>query len=163
MSPPSHSSTQIIIVGLVASLITARFAWQSRSAISRLFLITITLCFLVPTGIVINGMNPWLLDARYRTYREFYWSLRKNMSRTEVMAVMNEFYPPGEARSAPTMVEDTASRLGFYMHPEKKSEPTQEAIFLEMEEGRVTRTQYIPDRTQHKNVAEAFRPPPQNY
>lgn len=148
MSPPDHSSTQIIVVGLIASAIAGRFAWRSRSAVGRLVLITITLFFFVPTGILVTGMNPWLLDARYRTYREFYWSLRKNMTRAEVLAVMNDFYPPGDVRSCPTVVQDTAAKLGFYMNPEKKSQPTKEAIFLEMDEGRVTNTRYVPDRAQ---------------
>ncbi len=115
--------------------------------IGRLFLISITLCFLVPTAILITGMNPWLLDARYRTYLEFYWSLRKNMTRAEVMAVMSDFYPPGDVRLPPILTEDTATTISFYMNPEKQSEPNQERIFLKMEDGRITGTRYVPDRT----------------
>ena len=159
MSPPVHSTTQLIIVGLIASAIAARFAWRSRSGVARFFLTILTLCFFVPTGILVAGMNPWLLDARYRTYLKFYWSLRQNMTHAEVIAVMNDFYPPDDVRSLPIIVQDSSSVLSFYMNPETKSEPNKEEIFIKMEEGRVTATRYIPDRSAQKDAAAISRPP----
>jgi S-formylglutathione hydrolase FrmB len=158
MSPPVHSSTQLILVGLVASAIAARFAWRSRSGIARLFLIIMALCFFVPTGILLAGKNPWLVDARYRTYLKFYWSIRQNMTRAEVIAVMHDFYPPSDGRLAPIMIEDSSASLSFYMNPEDQSEPDTEGISLKMEDGRVTATKYIADRTPQKESAAPARP-----
>ncbi len=159
MAPPDHSSTSMIIVGVVASAIAARFAWRSRSVIGQLFLIVITLCCLVPTGVLVAGMNPWLVDARYRTYLQFYWSIRRNMTHADVIAVMNDFYPQNDVRLPPIIIEDKSSSLSFLMNPEGKSEPNQEEISLKMEDGRVIGTRYIPDRDIQKNGEAISRPP----
>ena len=98
-------------------------------------------------------MNPWLVDARYRTYLKFYWSIRQNMTHAEVMAVMTDFYPPNDVRSAPILIEDNSVSLSFYMHPEDKSEPNTEGIFLKMEDGRVLDTRYVADRNPEKEPA----------
>ena len=112
-----------------------------------------TLCFFVPTGILLAGRNPWLVDARYRNYLKFYWSIRQNMTHAEVIAVMNDFYPPHDVRLAPIIFEDNSSSLSFYMNPEDKSEPNTEGIFLKMEDGRVADTRYVPDRIVQKEPA----------
>lgn len=137
---------KIVIAGFIATLILGRLAWRSQSLSARLILTFLMLCFLVPTGVLTVGMNPWILDARYRTYREFFWSIRREMTREEVMAVMNSFYPPGEARKRPTTVSDSAYQLSFRMDPEGKTEPRNETILLRMDNGQVTGADYIPDR-----------------
>jgi hypothetical protein len=93
-------------------------------------------------------MNPWLLDARHRTYREFYWSIRREMTREEVMTVMNRFYPPGDERKSPITVENSGSQLSFRMDPEGKTEPKNETILIRMDDGRVTGVDYIPDHVE---------------
>lgn len=159
MSSSFDSTTPVILVGLVASAITARFAWRSRSGIARLFLIPLALCFLMPTGVLVAGKIPWLVDARYRTYVQFYWSIRRNMTHAEVLALMHDFYPQDDLRSLPIMVENSSSALSFYMNPETKSEPNQEKISLKMEDGRVIGTKYTPDRDAQKNGVAISRPP----
>ena len=159
MTPPDPSSTPMIMAGVIPSVIAARFAWRSRSVIRQLFLVILTLCFLVPTAVLIAGMNPWLVDGRYRTYLKFYWSLRQNMTHAEVIAVMNDFYPPNDVRLPPMIIEDNSTSLSFYMNPEDKSEPNAEGIFLKIEDGRVIDMRYVPDRTPKKDAASISRPP----
>lgn len=148
MSPTDHSMVKIVIVGCIATLILGRLAWRSRSLSARLIFTFLMLCLLIPTGMLTVGMNSWLLDARYRTYREFYWSIRHDMTREEVMAVMKGFYPPGEERKSPITVDNSASQLSFHMDPEDKAEPRNETILVRLEAGRVTGVDYIPDHAE---------------
>ena len=81
------------------------------------------------------------------------------MTHSEVIAVMNDFYPPSDVRLPPIIIEDKSSSLSFLMNPEGKSEPNQEEISLKMEDGRVIGTRYIPDRDVQKNGEAISRPP----
>ncbi len=132
----------IVIAGLVASAIAGIFVWRSRSFAGRLFSVLMTLCFLVPSGILLVGMNPWLVDARFRTYKLFYWNLRSGMSRQEVLDTMNRHYPAGAPRQRPFIRQDSASQLDFHMNPEQGAETDHDEISLEMEEGIVIRKSY---------------------
>jgi hypothetical protein len=137
---------KIVIAGFIATLVVGRLAWRSQSLSARLVFTFLMLCFLVPTGVLTAGMNPWMLDARYRTYREFYWSIRREMTREEVMTLMSKLYPPGDERKSPITIENSAYRLSFHMDPEGKAEPRNETILIRMDDGRVTGVDYIPDR-----------------
>jgi hypothetical protein len=93
-------------------------------------------------GILGVGRNPWLVDARYRTYMQFYWSLGKGMSREEVMAMLEKAYPPTGPRIRPRIIEDSGTRLGFHMNPENQPQPDHEAIYLKLEAGKVMGKSY---------------------
>ncbi len=67
------------------------------------------------------------------------------MTRDEVLALMNRSYPPGEPRLRPVIMEDSASKLGFFMNPEDAPEPDREGISLKMDDGRVIAKDYSRD------------------
>jgi hypothetical protein len=144
--PVSNPTTgEIAVAGLIAGLFVAVFAWRSRNLLVRLIWAVVALCILVPSGILTVGMNPWLVDARYRTYRLFYWSIQKGMTRDEVLALMNRTYPAGEDRLRPIIVDDSGSKLGFFMNPENAPEPDREGISVKMDDGRVVGKDYSRD------------------
>lgn len=146
MSVTHHNLGQLVVVGLVVSLIAGWLAWRSRGVISRLVLLAIALALLVPSTILGVGMNPWLVDARFRNYRQFYWSIRKGMTREDVVRSLDGRYPLGGPRLRPVMLEDNATRLAFVMNPENTAEPDRETITLTMDGGKVTDKEYLPDR-----------------
>ncbi len=142
MFASDHSLVQIVIAGLVASAIAGRLAWRSRTLTTRFLLTSLTMCFLVPSGILVAGMNPWLIDARLRTYRLFYWDIRNGMNRQEILAVMDRHYPAGESRTRPIFRQESITKLTFQLAAEGSAEPAKEEISLQMEEGRVIRKDY---------------------
>ncbi len=94
---------------------------------------------------MIVGLNPWLVDVRFRAYRNFYREIRIGMARSQVMALVQRHYPAGGPRWIPKVMEDTASRLGFFMNPEGSREPNCEGIFLTMADDRVAKIDYSAD------------------
>ncbi|MEO5914216.1 MAG: hypothetical protein ABIS50_08290 [Luteolibacter sp.] len=145
MSTSTDSVTQVILVGLVAGVLFAIFAWRSTGITGRVFFGLVAACLLVPSGILIVGKNPWLIDARFRTFQIFYWNIRVGMSREEVLAEMRNWYPPDQSNKPPTIADDSATKLEFFMTPESTAEPDHEGIVLKMQDGRVMGKEYAPD------------------
>lgn len=145
--PATHiNMNHLVIAGLVISIIVGWLAWRSSGVISRLLMLALAIALLVPSTILGIGMNPWLVDARYRSYRQFYWSIQRGMSRQEVMDGMERRYPLTGPRKRPNLLEDSATSLSFAMHPETAGEPNRETIALKMQAGEVTGKNYLPDR-----------------
>ncbi|RYD20979.1 MAG: hypothetical protein EOP88_13055 [Verrucomicrobiaceae bacterium] len=147
--PVTHNNVdQLVLVGLAVAIFAGWVAWRSQSIISRLLLLALSITLLIPSTILGVGMNPWLVDARYRSYRLFYWGIQRGMDRTEVLADLESSYPIGGPRLRPKILEDTATRLSFIMHPEAQPDPDRETITLKMEAGKVMGKEYLPD-TEH--------------
>ena len=145
MNSSSDTTTQVILVGMLAGLLLATFAWRSRRMVTKVFWGLVAACFLIPSAILFIGRNPWLVDARYRTFQLFYWNIRMDMSRQEVIAEMQNWYPPDEPRMAPKIEEDSADKLEFKMNPESNTLKDHEGIVLKMQEGRVIGKSYEAD------------------
>jgi hypothetical protein len=145
MSVTHHNIDQLVVAGLAISLLAGWVAWRSQNVLSRLLLLGLSISLLIPSAILGVGMNPWLVDARYRSYKIFYWSVQRGMDRSEVLASLDKSYPTGGPRLKPKLLEDTATRLSFTMHPEAKPEPDRETITLKMEAGKVVGKEYLPD------------------
>ncbi|RYD45402.1 MAG: hypothetical protein EOP85_08985 [Verrucomicrobiaceae bacterium] len=146
MAVTHHNLDQLVIAGLVIGLLAGWLAWNSQQVLSRLLLLAFSLTLLIPSAILGVGMNPWLVDARFRSYRLFYWSIQRGMSREEVMANLDKRYPSGGERTRPTILTDSGTRLEFAMSPENTKEPDSETISLKMEAGKVMGKEYLPDR-----------------
>ncbi|MES2661369.1 MAG: hypothetical protein V4689_22300 [Verrucomicrobiota bacterium] len=144
MTTPTDTISQVILIGLAAGILMAIFAWRSARFASRIFLAGVAICLLVPSSILFVGRNPWVIDARFRTFQLFYWNIRIGMSRDEVLAEMREWYPPDQLRKLPTLAEDSATQLKIRMTPETPAEPTPEGIILKMQDGRVIGKDYSP-------------------
>ena len=114
--------------------------WCKRTA-----LILASLFLLVPAMWLLVMLNPELVDARFRTYKELYRDIQPGMMRSEVMELVERHYPSGGDRLAPKVLEDSDSRLGFFMNPENSTEPNCEGIFLEMREDKVVAKSYSAD------------------
>ncbi|MES2476959.1 MAG: hypothetical protein V4640_14340 [Verrucomicrobiota bacterium] len=146
MQTTAHSIDQVIIVGIIAGLAFAIFACRSQRFVMRLLLVLLALGLLLPSGILLAGRNPALIDARYRNYRFFYWSLGTGMSRDEVLTSLKKWYPPGKEVLKPHVVTDNVSRLEFVMDPGPSGQPRNERIVLKMEAGLVVGKEYAKDR-----------------
>lgn len=142
MNSTSETITQVILASLVAGILLATVAWRSRSGVAKVFLGLAAACFLVPGAILFLGRNPWLIDARYRTFQLFYWNIRIGMSRGEVLTEMRNWYPTDQQRMAPEILADSAGRLEFRMNPESETAEDHEGILLKMQDGRVVEKSY---------------------
>lgn len=100
---------------------------------------------LAPAGLLAAIYNPWLVDARFRTFRQFYHDIRPGMTREDVLVAMERRYPEGGPRKRPTIMVDEPEHLGFFMNPETEREPNCEGIFLGLKGGRVTTVGYGED------------------
>ncbi len=145
MTSPSTTIDQAILIGMISGGIIGICAWRSSRLLLRLFLFIASLSILAPSAIALVGKNPWLVDSRFRIYQFFYWNIRIGMSREEVFAEMNNWYPKVESHKPPTTALDTAYQLKFYMTQENPGEPQHEAILLKMLDGRVIGKEYIAD------------------
>jgi hypothetical protein len=147
---PRMSSTHSIIVlaalGIAASiilLITAFF--KVRSIGLKVLLALIAVMTLMPAGLVVLVVHPEWVDARYRSYKNFYTEIQPGMTREEVMALQARMYPEGGARQKPRIAMEDDTSLTFFMHPEVSTEPNCEGIFLVFKDGKVTSKTYSPD------------------
>lgn len=137
MPSPNDTNTQVMLIGLIASGIAAVFAWRSRSGFGRLVMALVALCLLAPSAIIFVGQNPWLIDARSRTFQTTYWYIRIGMGRDEILAEIRSLYPPNGERKPPIILEDSATSMQIQMNPEESSQPSREIITLKMQDGRV--------------------------
>jgi hypothetical protein len=145
MSLGMHPIVFAAIVGGIFALIAGFVAIRSKSTATRLLMILLALLLLLPTGLVIVGLNPWLVDARFRAYRSFYRDIETGMTRQQVMELVHRHYPTGGPRGTPNIVEDSQTSLGFFMNPEDSREPNCEGIFLTLTDDRVTKVSYSAD------------------
>jgi len=147
MTSTANSIDQGIIVGLLAGVITTLFAFRSRGLASRVFLILLSVSLLVPSAILCVGRNPWLVDARFRSFQFLYWNIRIGMNREEVIEEMRKAYPAGQIPEPPRIVTDSATGMKILMNPGTSGEPGQEAIILKLEEGLIMKKDYSADRS----------------
>jgi len=119
-----HPIVLAAIVGILLAIVAAIFAFRARSRAGKVSLSLLTLVMLLPAGLVLVGLNPWLVDDRFRAYRGFYKDIEIGMTRKEVIELMQRHYPSGGPRGAPKVMEDSSSRLGFFMNPETSREPS---------------------------------------
>jgi dihydropteroate synthase len=142
MTTATDTITQVILVGLVAGVFMAICAWKSERLASRVFLGVVAFSLLVPSAILFVGRNPWLIDARFRTFQLFYWNIRIGMSREEVMGEMTNWYPPDQPQKPPGVAENSATQLKLFITP---AEADHESIILRMQDGRVIGKDYSAD------------------
>jgi hypothetical protein len=129
----------------VAGLVLVVFAFRTSHWIYRVLLICFGAILCLPAVYVFPGFHPELVDARYRTYKAFYRDIREGMTREEVLSLVDRHYPSTGPRQRPKIMQDTPERLGFFMTAETSFEPNCEGIFLALQEGRVSRKQYVRD------------------
>jgi hypothetical protein len=135
----------LALVGAIAALITVALGCRARSRGAIAAAVVFTLIFLSPSFIVITAFFPELIDGRFRTYKNFYKHIEVGMTRNEVLALRDHYYPKTGSRLPPKVMEDTEQRLGFFMNPETQKEPNCEGIFLSLDHGRVTNKVYSAD------------------
>ncbi len=140
-----HPFILIAIAGAFAALVAIILAFKARSGVGIALLAALALVCLVPAGLVFVMFHPELVDARFRTYKRFYHDIEIGMTREQVLAAMDRFYPASGLRKRPSIMEDTPDRLGFFMNPETSREPNCEGIFLTLENDKVTKKTYSPD------------------
>jgi len=145
MNSSSHPILVLALLGLVVSLITFVTVFRVRRAGLKLLLVLISLLALAPTGLVVVTMFPEWVDARIRSYKEFYEGLQPGMTREEVMAWEARVYPEGGPRQRPQIIVEDETSLSFFMHPEHSTEPNCEGILLVFENGKLKSKSYSPD------------------
>jgi len=140
-----HPVVLAAVVGAGAALVALVIAWLVRNSAVKAMMIVLALVFLLPGVYLFVGLNPWLVDSRFRTYRKFYEEIEIGMTREQVLAALERRYPTDGPRKRPKILNDTPEGLGFFMNPETSREPNCEGIFLTLEGGRVTKRVYSAD------------------
>jgi drug/metabolite transporter superfamily protein YnfA len=137
----------LLLVGLfAAAAIACCFAvCFARRAPARWLLAIGGLVFAAPAGWAFTVLHPELFDARFRAFKQLYGEIHAEMTRDEVLQLVDQHYPVGGLRGAPKLYEESSEKLGFFMNPEFSTEPNCEAIILTMRVGRVERKEYSPD------------------
>lgn len=158
MSETHHNPDLLIVAGLVIAFLAGWVSWRSQSVLTRLLLLGLSIGLFIPSAILGLGMNPWLVDARYRSYRLFYWDIQRGMDRAEVLASLDRRYPLDGPRLKPRVQEDSATRLSFIMNPEKLPDPDRETIIVTMEDGKVLGKEYLPDNVAEKKPGTSTAP-----
>ena len=130
---------------LLWALIAIVAAFFVRSTESRIVAIILALVFLLPGWLALTFLFPELVDARFRTYKQFYDGIQTGMTREQVLALMETDYPTNGLRKRPQIMNDTSNQLGFFMNPETSREPNCEGILLTLEHGRVVKKDYSAD------------------
>ncbi len=138
----------IILIGVtsaVVALIAVITACRTSKGMVRMLAFVTTLIALVPAISLIVALNPWMADARFRTYRAFYQDVEVGMSKADVQKLLAEYYPTNGARGYPQTVYDDATQLGYFMNPEHSREPNCEGIFLSLSNSIVVSKSYSAD------------------
>lgn len=134
----------VTLLGAIACLVFACLAsrWLKRS-----ILIVVALVLLTPSGLALIMLKPELVDARFRTYKRLYGDIQVGMSRSEVMTLVIKHYPNEGKRLSPKVIENSETRLAFFMNPEdeESGEPNCEGIFLNMQDDAVVEKSYSRD------------------
>lgn len=112
---------------------------------ARILLALVGTAALAPAGLAVVAAYPELVDARVRAYKAFYAEIETGMTREQVWATMERVYPADGPRTRPNVLEDSASRLSFFMADEGRDGPNCEGIFLDLRDGVVTRRDYARD------------------
>lgn len=145
MSFGIHPFILIAAVGVIFALISISVACVTRSGAIRALMIVIATVCLLPAVNVLLAFCPELVDGRFRTYKKFYSDIQIGMTREQVLSAMERRYPADGLRKRPKIMDDTSTRLGFFMNPETSREPNCEGIFLTLQDGHVTQKQYSAD------------------
>jgi hypothetical protein len=133
-------------LGILLCIVTGVAAFKARGGLKRAALGSIAaLCVLAPAYLLAAVFKPHWIDARHRTYQSFYDAIETGMTRFEVLARLDEYYPADGARKRPRITKDTTDELGLFMNPEHSYEPNCEGIFLDFADGKVTRKRYSRD------------------
>lgn len=144
-----HNGTSMdhfILAGGIGGLLFAILAIRGQRLLMRFFFAAVSLCLLLPAGLLFVARTPAIMDARYRTFQLFYWNLGIGMNRDQVFSALAEWYPPGQEPAAPRIVIDNGNSLEFVMTPDASRLPANERIVLKTEAGLITGKDYIPDR-----------------
>ena len=126
--------------GLGIAMLVATF--YARRNVLRAVFLTIAIVSFAPPALVLSIRFPAWFDARYRAYQAFYEDVGLGMTRDEVLSTLTRHYPAEGPRSRPRIVEETPSKISFFMNPDHSS---CELITLRLESGRVVRKEYVPD------------------
>jgi len=140
-----HPVVLAAAVGAIFSLLALMLAGLARSSAVKATMFVLAVLFVLPAGYLIVGLNPWLVDSRFRTYRAFYRDIGIGMTREQVLSALEHHYPTNGPRKRPKILNDTPEALGFFMNPETSREPNCEGIFITFEQDRVTKKLYSPD------------------
>ena len=145
MDTSANTTMTVAIFGVILALTVVGITFRCSSTSKRILLGLVSAILLFPSCLIILVLNPWLVDARFATYRAFYKDIEIGMTRSQVKNLIQQHYPDGGSRVAPILLEDTDVSLDFFMNPESNKEPNCEGIFLTMQNDQVTRIFYSAD------------------
>ncbi len=146
MSSSPHPIFVLAVLGVVATVIMLITVFRVRRWGLKVLLVLIAILTLAPTGFVLVMVNPEWVDARLRSYKDFYEGIQMGMTRAEVMALQTQLYPADGPRRPPRIIVDETESLSFFMDPEDPASSLNcEAILLALKEGKVVTKTYSPD------------------
>lgn len=136
----------LAILGIVVSVIMLITVFRVRRWGLKVLLVLIAGLTLAPSGLILVSVNPEWVDARFRSYKDFYEGIQLGMTREEVMALQMQLYPAEGPRRPPHIMVDEIESLSFFMDPEDpESSVNCEAILLALKDGKVVAKTYSPD------------------
>lgn len=135
----------IALLSLSLSAFAAGAVFKARGHRNRIFWSVVLLCGLLFPCRLGAALCPWLVDPRYRAYREFFKGIEVGMNRSEVFGLRDRVYPTGGERATPRLSSEEDEKLVFLMNPEGPREPNAEAIVVVFKEGRVASKRYHSD------------------
>lgn len=145
MSSSIHPIFVLAALGLAASVVLLITVFRVRHWGLKVVLALIAVATLSPTGLVVMALYPEWVDARFRSYKDFYAQIQPGMTRAEIMALQDRLYPESGPRKKPRIIMEDDRSLSFFMHPEDSTEPNCEGIFLAFAEGKLKSKTYSPD------------------
>ncbi len=145
MSSSIHPIFVLAALGLAASVILLITVFWVRHWGLKMLLGLIAVVTLSPTGMVLMALHPEWVDARFRSYKDFYARIEVGMTRAEIIALQDRLYPEGGPRQKPRIIIEDDRSLTFFMHPEDSTEPNCEGILLAFAEGKLKSKTYSPD------------------
>ncbi|MGC6427492.1 MAG: hypothetical protein ACON5H_10930 [Akkermansiaceae bacterium] len=142
----TSQSAPLSIVAIFGVVWGVRLAWSAfrTKGWKRNSFIMACLAILPVSVFFLLALNPWLVDARFRAFRAFYYDLEEGMTRAEVFAELERHYPESGKRGRPTLNVNKDDQVMFFMNTEDGSH-TCEGVFINLHEGKVTGVSYSCD------------------
>ena len=130
------------VASLFAILLAAWLIKRSRdlSILGRVAGLTLGLALAALCAVYLWFINPWLHDARFRTYARFFNDIKSGMTEAEVLNLLEQHYPTADTIERPRIAWRDGASLGFFMDSHSC-----EGVFLNLEHGRVTKRRYSTD------------------
>lgn len=128
--------------GLLAAFALLALCFLKRKRYKVILFVVALVCSIPAMNAVLH-YYPELVDARFRTYKQFYAELAPGMSKEDIIFTEEKYYPVGGERTIPTTASDSPTFMSFAMNPEDSPGPKNETINLRLRDGKLVAKEYV--------------------